>query len=293
MKKKLFFATVVAGGIGLSALVAWPIGIETKPIDLTGDVARGAYLARASGCIACHTDWPANGAPLAKGTALKTGFGAFYPPNLTTDATHGIGDWTVTQFARALRQGISPDGQPYYPAFPYPFYADFTDQDIADLWAAFQTVPAVQTPAPDHTVTFPFDQRWGLKLWRAAYMFDPPTEPVQGKSDDWNRGRKLVEGAAHCAACHTDRNIAGGRIVSRALQGSDDLPGGGKAPAITPAALRVSGWDVDTLGYGLKSGLMPDGDFFGASMGEVVRYGTAFLTDDDRKAMAVYLLDGE
>ncbi len=182
--------------IGFVGLAAWPISRTPSPslAALDGNVQNGAYLARASGCIACHTN-PEGGAPLAGGVALETPFGTLYSPNLTTDLVHGIGGWTIDQFAVAVRQGISPEGEPYYPAFTYPFYADFSDQDIADLWAAFQTVPPVAEPSVAPSMMFPFNQRAGLKLWRAAFMHDPDTEPVEGKGDSWNRGKWLVEGA--------------------------------------------------------------------------------------------------
>ncbi|MFW8595046.1 c-type cytochrome [Cribrihabitans neustonicus] len=284
-------AAAVFGGSVIAALAAWPIGEEPDLPELEGDVARGAYLARASGCIACHTDTEGGGKPLAGGAPLATDFGTFYPPNLTTDPGYGIGGWTQKDFARAVRQGISPSGEPYYPTFTYPFYANFTDQDIADLWAAFQTVPPVAEPDRPHDTSFPFDQRWGLKLWRAAFLEPPETGPVPGKSEQWNRGRALVEGAAHCAACHTGRNLAGARVPELRFKGNDRLPGGSKAPPIDPASLREKGWDADALAYGLKTGLTPSGDAMGGSMGEVVFQGTAFLTDEDRRAMAAYLMD--
>ncbi|WP_424941264.1 c-type cytochrome [Aliiroseovarius sp. S253] len=280
------------GAVAIGALVAWPIGQDNGIITLNGDVDRGAYLARASGCIACHTNFEASGAPLAGGVKLDTPFGTLYSPNLTTDPKHGIGGWTIKEFARAVRQGVSPDGAPYYPAFTYPFYGNFTDQDIADLWAAFQTVPAVNEPSKDQEMTFPFNQRWGLKLWRAAFLVPPRTDPVEGNDVVWNRGRELVEGATHCAACHTARNFAGARQSdSQHFKGSRSLPGGGKAPAIDYETLQMRGWTVNSLAYALRTGVKPDGDAFGGSMGEVVMYGTSFLTDEDRKAMATYLMD--
>ena len=162
--------------IGFLSLSVWPIGAAPPPklSQLEGDVPSGSYLARASGCIACHTN-PEGGAPLAGGVALDTPFGTLYSPNLTTDATHGIGSWTIDQFAVAVRQGISPNGEAYYPAFTYPFYGDFTDQQIADLWAAFQTVPPVEVASKTPDMAFPFDQRATLKLWRALFMYDPKT----------------------------------------------------------------------------------------------------------------------
>ncbi len=285
-------AAAISGALVVAALVAWPIGHTPGAIDLTGDVQRGAYLARAGGCIACHTNFDKGGAPLAGGAPLKTDFGTFSPPNLTTDPVHGIGGWTVRDFAKAVRQGVSPDGEPYYPTFTYPFYTNFTDQDIADLWAAFQTVPPVGEPAPAHDTPFPFNQRWGLKLWRAAFLQKPHTDPVAENDDQWNRGRLLVEGAAHCAACHTGRNLAGARASdAQHFQGNDRLPGGGKSPAIDFETLRARGWTVGNLAYALKTGVTPSGDALGATMGEVVLQGTRFLTDEDRNAMAVYLMD--
>ena len=281
----------VAGGAFVIGLVFWPIRDDPGSIELAGDPNRGAYLARASGCIACHTDMAGGGAPLAGGAPLETPFGTFVPPNLTTDPEHGIGVWTIGDFAVAVRQGVSPEGEPYFPSFTYPFYGNFTDQDIADLWAAFQTVPAVAEPAPDHDIAFPFNQRWGLKLWRAAFLEAPDTDPIAGRSDAWNRGRQLVEGASHCAACHTPRNPVGARLSGAAFAGNEDLPGGDTAPSILPADLVGQGWTVKNLAFALRTGVMPDGDAFGGSMGEVVQGGTAFLSPEDLTAMATYVLD--
>lgn len=282
----------VTAAVSLAGLMAWPIGQPLAPITLKGDVDRGAYLARASGCIACHTDFAKGGAPLAGGVALETPFGTLYSPNLSTDPDHGIGGWSQAQFARAVREGVSPEGHAYYPAFPYPFYANFSDQEIADLWAAFQTVPPVAEPSRPPEMVFPFNQRWGLKLWRAAFLDPPRTEPVAGKGAVWNRGRELVEGASHCAACHTGRNFAGARNSdTEHFRGSDALPDGEKAPAIDHLTLADKGWDVASLAYALRTGITPEGDVFGGSMGEVVLYGTSFLTEADRTAIATYLMD--
>ncbi len=285
------FLAVVIATAGGAAVVIWPLG-ETENLDASaGDPNHGAYLARMSGCIACHTNTAQGGPPLAGGLALKTDFGTFYTPNLTTDQQAGMGDWSVEDFAKAVRRGISPDGEPYYPAFPFPFYSKFSDQDIADLWAAFQTVPANALPSREHELAFPFNLRNGLKLWRAAYVDLEPFEPDPVRSDQWNRGKYIVTGAAHCGACHTPRNFAGARQAEFALHGADGLPDGGKSPPITAKALNDGGWTVSNLAYALRTGVMPDGDAFGGSMGEVVRDGTQYLTQEDREAIATYLLN--
>ena len=295
MRIRIALATLggLAVAFTLGPAVVRPMGFETTPITLAGDAQRGAYLARAAGCITCHTDSENAGAALAGGAAIVSKFGTFYPPNLTTDPLHGIGGWSIEQFAKAVRQGISPEGDSYYPAFSFPFYADMSDQDIADLWSAFQTVPAVAESPPPNDIGFPYNQRWGLKLWRAAYLDDPETEPVSGKSDAWNRGRELVQGVAHCSACHTPRNFAGARKVNKTFAGNDDIPNDSVAPSIESQRLRDMGWTVANLAYALRTGITPSGDAFGGSMAEVMQGNTRFLTQSDLEAMAVYLLDND
>lgn len=286
-------AFVLVGGLASVVLAAWPIGEPERLGMIDGDPYRGAYLARAGGCISCHTDFGKGGAALAGGAPLDTPFGSFVPPNITPDPVHGIGDWTMDQFAVAVRQGIGPDGRPYYPAFTYQFYADFSDQDIADLWAAIRTVPAVAEPAPEHDVSFPFNLRFGLKLWRGLFLEEKSLTPVLGRSDAWNRGQQLVTGAAHCAACHTGRNLLGGLKDSETFAGNDSLPGGSVAPSIRAEDLAATGWTVDNMAYALRTGMMPNGDAFGGSMAEVVQYGTVYLDEEDRRAIATYLLSPE
>lgn len=281
----------VVGSLGAGVLALWPIGDAEPAAFPIGDPERGAYLARSGGCVSCHTNAAAKGPALAGGAPLDTPFGTFVPPNITPHPVAGIGRWTIQDFARAVRQGVSPEGDPYYPVFTYSFYAGFTDQDIADLWEAFRTVPPVAEAAPVHDVGFPFSFRSGLKLWRANYLDAPVTDALMGTSSPWNRGRVLVEGAAHCAACHTGRNLAGGLKDSARFAGNDDLPGGSKAPSILVADLVGRGFTVANLSYALKSGLLPNGDAFGGSMAEVVAQGTSFITDADREAIATYLLD--
>lgn len=277
-------------GIGAAAIVrAWPIGDAEHLGSIEGEAWRGAYLARASGCVSCHT--APGGAALAGGAPLETPFGTFVPPNITPDPIGGIGNWTLDEFAVAVRQGISPDGEPYYPAFMYEFYGQLSDQDLADMWAAVREVPPIAEPAAAHDLSFPFNLRFGLKLWRAAFMAEPTVSPVLGRSELWNRGQQLVEGSAHCAACHTGRNLAGGLDPDEAMAGSDALPDGGTAPSIRAEDLAARGWTAASLAYALRTGMAVDGDALGGSMAEVVQAGTSFLDEADREAIAAYIMN--
>ena len=271
------------------ALWAWPIGEPERLGALQGDAWRGAYLARAGGCVACHT--APGGAALAGGAPLDTPFGTFVPPNITPDPAGGIGGWTLDEFAVAVRQGVAPEGHAYYPAFVYEFYRNFTDQDVADLFAAIQSVPPVAEAAAPHDVGFPFNLRFGLKLWRAAFLSEPYVTPVMGRSELWNRGQALVEGASHCAACHTGRNLLGGLDADERMAGSDALPGGETAPSIRRDDLLARGWTPTNLAYALRTGVAPDGDALGGAMAEAIHQGTSFLDEADREAIAAYLLD--
>jgi mono/diheme cytochrome c family protein len=263
---------------------------DTVIAQLEGDPERGAYVARLAGCIACHTNEAGGGELLAGGPPLKTPFGTFYGPNITPDPISGLGNWSLNDFARALRHGISPEGEPYYPAFPYTFYSKLTDQDVADLWAAMKTVPNADIPSKTQELGFPFDQRWALRGWQNLFFDSERFEDDPSRSDAWNRGRYIVEGPAHCGACHTPRNLLGAGDAEQALHGAGGLPGGERSPPIT---LGERGWTENNLAFGLRFGTKPNGDVLGGSMGEVIRDGTSWLTDEDLRAIAHYLLNNE
>lgn len=281
----LLLLAIVGGAI---ALVFSP---RVEPVTVVPDpnVKRGAYLARISGCVACHTNGT-NGEPLAGGVALKSKFGTFFSPNITPDAEFGIGEWSVDEFAAALRHGVSPDGRPYYPAFPYPFYAALNDRDVADLWAAIRIVPPSTMRSIPHQVGFPFNIRAGLHLWRRLF---PPSEFEEDptRSASWNRGKLIAEGPAHCGACHTPRNIAGARIVDRKFLGDPAMLDGGASPAIDAASLREAGWTKAGLVRALRTGVTPGGDVLGGSMAEVIEDGTAYMMGTHLEDLATFLLD--
>jgi mono/diheme cytochrome c family protein len=283
----------IVGSATIAAKTVESPSLQSRDLTaLTGSVDQGAYVARLAGCIACHTDAKSGGAILAGGAEIATDFGSFYAPNITPHPEDGIGNWTLDDFARALREGLSPDNQHYFPSFPYTFYTRLTDQDIVDLWAAVRSVPPVANRPPEHELSFPFGFHEGVGIWKIMF-FDPrQLEPVEGKSEAWNRGRYLARGPAHCGACHTPRNLLGGRETDQRYGGGVG-PESEKIPPITPEALVADGWTRDDLVYALRTGIMPDGDVFGGSMVEVVRDSTRFWSDTDLAALVEYLMDSE
>jgi mono/diheme cytochrome c family protein len=75
-----------------SRLDALPISDALVPAD----VARGELVARAGGCIACHTDTENGGAIMAGGVRLESPFGTFISPNISSDPLEGIGAYQAT-----------------------------------------------------------------------------------------------------------------------------------------------------------------------------------------------------
>lgn len=295
MAWRLWLGVGVAAAIGGGAFLWLTAGPHVPDRDLSGlsgDVNRGAYVARLSGCIACHTDPKTGGAVLAGGAEIDTEFGSFYAPNITPHPEDGIGAWTLADFSRALTAGVGPDGRHFFPAFPYGFYTHLNDQDVVDLWAAVQSVPAVAGGPPEHGLRFPFGWHRGVGVWKQIYFEPGPLLPVEDQSASWNRGRYLAEAAAHCGACHTPRTLLGGRDQSRKFEGGIG-PGKEKIPAITPDALEREGWTADDLRYTFRTGLMPSGDSLGGSMAEVIRDGTRYWSDQDIAALVEYLMDPE
>ncbi|MBI1207631.1 MAG: c-type cytochrome [Azospirillum sp.] len=275
----------------VAVLVAAAAGaLSAQAADPAAAVARGAYLFDAAGCLGCHTDEKNKGARLAGGRALVTPFGTFYTPNITPDRATGIGGWSDGDFVRALREGLRPDGQPLYPAFPYTSYSGMTDQDMLDLKAYLFAQPAVAKPNRSHDLALPFAWRLPLLGWQWLYFEPGPLVNQPSRSPAWNRGRYLVEALGHCGECHTPRGWFGDLERSRAFAGNPALPGGDKAPNLGSDPKRGLGnWSDSDLLALLEFGLTPEGDIVGGSMAEVVRNTTGKLTVDDRKAIVAYL----
>ena len=281
-----------AGPVGaiacaLAAALA-SIGSPAKAAD-QAQLDRGAYIFTAADCGACHTNVKQKGPLLAGGRPLKTPFGIFYTPNITPDPQTGIGRWSDADFIRALREGVSPGNDHYFPVFPYPSFTKMTDQDILDLKAYISSLPAVSQPNRDHEIDFPFGWRFTVWFWKQLNFAEGPfvADPTRGA--EWNRGAYLVEALAHCGECHTPRGWLGGVDTSLALSGTTAGPEGQKVPNITPDIdTGIGSWTPKDVVRVLRTGQLPNGDFVGSMMGEVVK-GTSKLTDADRQAIAVYL----
>jgi len=256
-------------------------------------IARGAYLAQAGDCAACHT--APGGAAMAGGLAVVSPIGVIYATNITPDVKTGIGADTYGDFERAVRRGISRSGQTLYPAMPYPSFSRITDQDTQALYAYFMHgVAPVSSPNKPEQIAWPLSLRWPLVYWR--WVFAPPVRafaPSPGENPVVARGAYLVEGLGHCGACHTPRAVT---LQERALTAQASglyLSGshfnGWFAPSLRgePASGLGRWTGADIAGF-LGSGRTEKYTAFG-EMGVVIQHSTQFVTPSDRAAIAAFL----
>jgi mono/diheme cytochrome c family protein len=252
-------------------------------------IARGAYLAAAAGCEGCHTDTKNNGPPYGGGREVAGEFGAITTPNLTPDPATGIGGWTQANFVRAMRWGIAPDGTPYVPAFPYRFYASLTDGDLADLKAFLDSLTPLSRPGLGAASSLALLARARAAVANWAAGTPRPWRPDPNRDAVTDRGAYLVATIGRCEGCHTPQTRIGLPEPSRALAGSNGRFGGRKAPNITPdPKTGIGNWTIGEIVSFLSDGGLPDGDFVGGAMAEIVR-DTAHLTAADRQAIAAHL----
>ncbi len=286
----LALAALLAGWLAASQAAGDSQQQQRDYSGLTGDVNRGFYVARLANCITCHRAADDSGSLFSGGLELETRVGTYYIPNITPHPEDGIGGWSLEDFARSLTEGLNPEGKHYYPAYPYTFYTRFTSQDIVDLWAALQSVPAVAGRPQKYKLKLFYRLRGPIGGWKRQY-FDPGEyQPDPSRSEQWNRGRYLADGPAHCGACHTPRGAMGGRDLSRRYEGGVEKIGG-NGPNIRTETLKANGWTEGDLSWSLRSGLMPNGDAYGDRMALVVQHGTRFWTNDDLAAIATYFFD--
>lgn len=251
---------------------------------------RGKYVFNLTGGCGCHTDYKNKGAFLAGGRAIKTPFGIVYGTNITPDPETGLGNWTETDFVRAMTQGVRKDGQDLFPVFPYTSFTRMTEADLRDLWAYLRTVKPVRQENRPHEMTPPFGIRLGIGPWKAMNFKPGPFTPDSAAAPEVNRGAYIVQALAHCAECHTPRSFTGALKPELAYAGSTDGPEGELAPNITPdPKTGIGEWSVKDTVYLLQTGNTPDGDTVEGLMDEMIDHGYKFVADEDLQAVAVYL----
>jgi mono/diheme cytochrome c family protein len=279
------------GGAGAALAVAWRPAIAAIdppiPQSFAADlVKRGRELAAIGNCNDCHTVRGARN--FAGGLPVPTPFGTIFSSNITPDAVTGIGRWSEAAFARAMRSGVDREGRHLYPTFPYDHFTNVSDEDDRALYAYLMTREAVHAPARENELSFPLNQRVVVAGWKLLFLHRGTYQPDNTKSAEWNRGAYLVEGLAHCGACHTPRNALGAERASASFAGGD--VDNWKAYALNAQSPSPVPWDAAALFAYLHRGWHPDHGTARGPMAEVVS-NLSQVPSSDVRAIAIYMAE--
>jgi mono/diheme cytochrome c family protein len=296
----LVVIAVVAGGgamaYGLSGTATRDIGPGTMNVAAPGAdlIEAGRYLAVTADCIACHS--AKGGKPFAGGLTMATPVGTLYTSNITPDKTTGIGNYSLNDFDRAIRHGITPSGSTLYPAMPYPSYAKVSDNDVRALYAYFMHgVEPVAQANKANGIAWPLSINWPLAIWRKTYA--PEVAPLalnKYQSDLIGRGAYLVQGLGHCGACHTPRaatmqELSQDESHPTFLSGGEVIDGWLAVNLRANPAGGLGRWSqkdiVDTLAKARNDRTA----VIGSPMNDVVAHSTQLMTPGDQNAIAAYL----
>lgn len=291
---KSFIALMILGLVALAAIILIPAKktIPQQQVDenYQADLATGKYLAVIGNCLSCHTSDPSK--PFAGGRAIDTDMGTIYSTNITPDEEHGIGKYSLDEFRAALYDGLRNDGKHLYPAMPYENYRKLSEEDIRAMYAYFQQdVEAINAPNLEPEMKFPFNQRWGIRLWKWINLEKPGFTPPTSDNQLLVRGAYLVQAVGHCGACHSPRNTTMGQkgIDERSqsfLTGAE--MGGFTVPALHGKHSAIAKWSVEDLGLFLSTGRNKHATATG-SMAVTIEDALQFQSEDDTLAMSIYL----
>lgn len=250
-------------------------------------LARGAYLAKAADCTACHTV-PGSGQAFAGGVPFRLPFGTIYSSNITADPTEGIGNWSDDEFVRAVRDGIGRHGEHLYPAFPYTSYTLLSRGDVLAIKAYLFSLPKVAQPNRPNGLSFPYNQRWTIGFWNAAFFKSQRFQPDAAQPPQWNSGKYLATALGHCDECHTPRNAA------FAMQHDQELAGqelqGWRAYNITSDPNHgIGAWSDGELASYLSTGHADGRGSASGPMAEAVDNSLRYLQPADTSALIAYL----
>lgn len=262
--------------LGTAALFAFPAAAQD-------DVARGEYLVRGpAACGNCHSpmgpDGPVEGMELAGRLVEDIDAFTAVAPNLTP-ASH-ISEWSDEELARAIREGLRPDGSLIGPPMPFTFYRGLGDDDLAAIVAFLRTLDPVENDPGTSTYNIPLPPAYGPPV-------DSVTAPDRGVSVEY--GEYLAGPVAHCMECHTPMGPQGPML--------DQLGAGGfefhgpwgvsVAPNLTSHPEDgLAGYTDAELKTMITQGVFPDG----SPMLPPMPYGyLARMTAEDLDAIVLYL----
>ena len=219
---------------------------------------RGKYLMDSIvACGNCHVQRGDKGQPLPeKGLSGGLVFDEepfkAYAPNITPDAETGIGKWTDAQLARAIREGIRPDGSVIGPPMPIMFYRGLADDDLRALVAYLRAQPAVRNKVPKSEYRMPLPKSYGAPVKSVA---------APSRSDPVKYGAYLAGPLGHCLDCHTPW-VKGVPDMSQPGAGGNPFRGPWGVSVsrnLTPHDSGLKGWSDAEIARAIREGVRKDG----------------------------------
>jgi mono/diheme cytochrome c family protein len=246
-------------------------------------VERGEYLVRGpAGCGNCHTPMGPDGfimeqelaGRLVEDSPAFTAYGA----NLTPAGE--IAGWSDAELARAIREGIRPDGTLIGPPMPFSMYKGLGDDDLMSIVAFLRTLPAVENEVPASVYNIPLPPAYGPPV-------ESVTAPERGVTVEY--GAYLAGPVAHCMECHTPMGPQGPMLETDLGRGGFEFHG----PWGTSVAANVTNHEDGLAGYTddqIKTMITKGVHSDGSPMLPPMPYGyLAQMTPGDLDAIVLYL----
>jgi mono/diheme cytochrome c family protein len=244
---------------------------------------RGEYLVRGPmGCGNCHTPMGPDGfVPEQElGGRLVEDSAAFtaYAPNITPGGA--VADWSDAELARAIREGLRPDGSLIGPPMPFTMYRSLSDEDLGAVVAFLRTVPAVENETPKSVYRIPLPPAYGPPVGSVAAV-------PRGVTVEY--GEYLATAVSHCMECHTPMGPQGPMIDTALGQGGFAFHGPwgtSVAQNLTSSEDGLAGYTDDQIRAMITEGRHADG----SPMLPPMPYAfLAKMTPEDLDAVILYL----
>jgi mono/diheme cytochrome c family protein len=241
----------------------------------TATLAHGRHIATVRGCTECH------GENLAGRVFLDSPMiGRFVATNLTrgkggVGATFSDSDWV-----RAVRHGVRPNGKPLM-IMPSNEFFQLSDSDLAAAIAYVKSVPAVDNELPASRISVAGRALVTLNrdiaiLPAERINHDASHAAVPAAAVTPEYGAYLATG---CTTCH-GATFSGGKIPGV----PPDWP---PAANLTPAAdAAISRWNADQFTHTLRTGITPEGRQLNKKYMPWIVIGK--MTDDELRALWLY-----
>ncbi|MDJ0930148.1 cytochrome c [Breoghania sp.] len=288
---------VVIGLVALVAIIFVPVQRTAPTEKLAADwqppAELGEYGARLADCAVCHTK--PGGEPFAGGHTIESPMGDIYTTNITPDPETSIGKWSLDDFRAALIDGVTPSSEHLYPAMPYENYRHISEADIRALYDYFMhDVKPVTNQVAETKLPFPFNQRWGIRLWNWVVLghagFKPATDKV-ANDEQLSHGAYLMQVLGNCGSCHTPRGLtmaqAGANETDAKFLTGGEI-GGWSTPNLRGPKSASQQWSADELKMYLTAGRNAHSAVAG-EMKLAVQESLQYINEKDA-AMVSYLL---